>query len=150
HKTLGEVLAKGEDGVKDVVEVPRNGGERERGAEEGGEEAIFGRGVVNESEVEVAEGDFKVMSRLVFFGKIGRYGELVGGFEDVCPPPEAEGVVWRAGCLGTREDCASSRRVLVAKQVVFVDDMEPELVQRFLIAAELVQVVPAHGVQVGL
>ena len=95
-----EGLAEGEGGFEDVVEVARDGGEGEGGAEKSREEGVLSRGVVDEGEVEVAEGDFEVVGGLVFFGEVRRDGELVAGAENFYPPAQVESIVRGASDFG--------------------------------------------------
>lgn len=144
-----EGLAEGKGRVEDVGEVAGYEGEGERRGEEGGEEGVLGRGVVDEGEVEVAEGGFEVVRRGVFFGEVGGEGGLVAGAEDVDAAAEVEGVVGRAGEPGGREDGGAPRDFFVPEHVVLVDGVELDFVERLFVARELVEVVPAHRVHVG-
>jgi len=54
-----------------------------------------------------------------------------------------------AGELGAGEHGGSSGGVLVAEDVVLVEGVEFDFLEGFLVAGELVEVVPSHGVHVG-
>ncbi|KAI6776077.1 hypothetical protein HG530_000022 [Fusarium avenaceum] len=71
---------------------------------EGSHESVLGRGIVDEREVEVTEGHFKVMSRLVFFSK-------------------AKGVVRRSWCSVAGKDSGLTGCVFVSESIVLVEDV---------------------------
>lgn len=65
-------MAESKSRFENVVEVSGNAGICERGREKRCQEGIFGRGIVDESEVEVAKRELEVVDLFVFFGKKGR------------------------------------------------------------------------------
>jgi len=145
-------LAERKGRLKDGVEMPGDCREAESRGEECSQEGVLCGRIVDQGEVEIAKGGFEVMSGLVFFGEVGGDGEFVGGFEDVDAPAEIEGVVRWAAEFGAGEDggAPGGGRVLLAEKVGFVDGVEFEFRESFFVARELVVVVPAHGVDIGL
>jgi hypothetical protein len=56
----------------------------------------------------------------------------------------------RAGGLCSRQDGILSSAVILAKNIVLVDNMKLDLIKRFLVSGKLVQEIPPHGVHIGL
>ena len=123
----------------------------ERRGEEGGEECVFCARVVDQRQVEVAEWDFEVVRRVVFFGEVGGNGHLIGRLQDVDAATEIEGVVGLAGVLVVRrQDGGLAGAVFVADKVGLVKVVELKLRKSLFVAGELAEVVPSHGVHVRL
>lgn len=120
-------------------------------AEEVGDKKVLGACVFDEGGVEVAEWDLGVVGAAVFVCGVG--GQDWGGavFERVDAAADVEGVVGGGGGgLEGWEEGVAAGGFVVADGVVFVHCVEFEFLEGGVVARKVGEVVPTHGVDVGL
>ena len=141
NQLLCQRLAEREDGVKNLGCLA---GYLVKGqwGEHFGHERIFGRGIVDDCQVEISKGDFDSVDGLVLFCQVRGHCCMVAGAEDVDSPSKGERVV--CSC------CTVARRLASQDVSAVVVGIDFDLFQGLQVARKVGQVVPAHGVDVCL